>query len=40
MSAELVLAVNVSDLDVGVQIDSFKQPIKSNSVGRGNVSHW
>ena len=32
---ELVLGVNVFDLDLGVQIDSIKQPIKSNSVGPG-----
>ena len=36
---ELVLGVNVFDLDFGVQIDSVKQPIKSNSVGSGNMSH-
>ena len=36
---ELVLGVNVFDLDLGVQIDSIKQPIKSNSVGSGNMSH-
>ena len=36
---ELVLGVNVFDLDLAVQIDSIKQPIKSNSVGSGNVSH-
>ena len=30
---ELVLGVNVFDLDVGVQIDSIKHSIKSNSVG-------
>ena len=30
---ELVFGVNVFDLDLGVQIDSIKQPIKSNSVG-------
>ena len=36
---ELVLGVNVFDLDLGVQIDSIKQPIKSNSVGYGNMSH-
>ena len=35
----LVLGVNVFDLDLGVQIDSTKQPIKSNSVGSGNMSH-
>ena len=36
---ELVLGVSVFDLDLGVQIDSIKQPIKSNSVGSGNMSH-
>ena len=36
---ELVFGVNVFDLDLGVQIDSNKQPIKSNSVGSGNMSH-
>ena len=36
---ELILGVNVFDLDLGVQIDSIKQPIKSNSVGSGNMSH-
>ena len=29
----------VFDLDLGVRIDSVKQPIKSNSVSSGNVSH-
>ena len=36
---ELVLGVNVFDVDLGVQIDSIAQPIKSNSVGSGNMSH-
>ena len=36
---ELVLGVNVFDLDLGVQIDSIQQPMKSNSVGSGNMSH-
>ena len=36
---ELVCGVNVFDLDLGVQIDSIEQPIKSNSVGSGNMSH-
>ena len=36
---ELVLGVNVFDLDLGVQIISVKQPIQSNSVGSGNMSH-
>ena len=36
---ELVVGVNVFDLDFGVEIDSIEQPIKSNSVGSGNMSH-
>ena len=36
---ELVFGGNLFDLDLGVQIDSVKQPIKSNSVGSGNMSH-
>ena len=36
---ESVLGVNVFDLDLGVQIESVKQPIKSNCVGYGNMSH-
>ena len=36
---ELVLGVNVFDVDLGVRFDSIKQPIKSNSVGSGNMSH-
>ena len=36
---ELVFGVNVFDLSLWVQIDSIKQPIKSNSVGSGNMSH-
>ena len=36
---ELVFGVNVFDLNLGVQIDSIEQPIKSNSVGSGNMSH-
>ena len=36
---ELVFGVNVFDLDLGIQIDSIKQPIKGNSVGSGNMSH-
>ena len=30
---ELFFGVNVFDLDLGVQIDYIKQPIKRNSVG-------
>ena len=36
---ELFFGVNVLNLDLGVQIHSIKQPIKSNSVGSGNMSH-
>ena len=36
---ELVFGVDVFDLDFGVQINSIEQPIKSNTVGSGNVSH-
>ena len=39
MSASWFFGVNVFDLDLGVQIDSIKQPVKSNSVGPGNMSH-
>ena len=36
---DLFFGVSVFDLDLGVQIDSTKQPVKSNSVGSGDVSH-
>ena len=36
---DLVFGVDVFDLDFGVQISSIEQPIKSNSVGSGNMSH-
>ena len=36
---ELVLGVDVFDLDLGILIDSIKQPIKSNSARSGNMSH-
>ena len=36
---ELVFGVDVFDLDLGVQIVSIKLPIKSNSLGPGNMSH-
>ena len=39
MSASWFFGVDVFDLDLGVQIDSIKQPIKRNSVGVGDVSH-
>ena len=35
---ELVFGVNIFNLDLAVQIDSIEQPIKSNSVGSGNMS--
>ena len=35
----LVFGVDVFDLDFGVQINSIEQPIKSNSMGSGNMSH-
>ena len=34
---ELVFGVNVTDLDLGVQIDPVKQPIQSNSAGQSNM---
>ena len=37
--SELIFGVDVFDLDLGVQINSIEQPIKSNSVGPGNMSH-
>ena len=36
---KLVLSVDVFDLDLGIGIDSIEQPIKSNSVSSGNMSH-
>ena len=36
---KLALGVNKFDLDLGVQIDSVKQPFYRNSVGSGPVSH-
>ena len=36
---ELVFGVDVFDLDFGIQIDSIEQPIESNSVGSGYMSH-
>ena len=36
---EVVFGVNIFDLDFGFQIDSVEQPVKSNSVGSGHVSH-
>ena len=40
MSASWFLVlIDVFDLDFGAQINSIEQPIKSNSVGPGNMSH-
>ena len=36
---KLVFGVDILDLNLGVQINSVKQPIKSNSVDSGNRSH-
>ena len=36
---ELVFGVDIFDLDLWVQIDSVKQPIKRGSVGSRHVSH-
>ena len=36
---ELVLGVDVFDLDLWVKINPIKQPIKSNSMSSGNMSH-
>ena len=36
---KLVLGVDVFDLDLRVKIDSIEQPIKSNSMSSGNMSH-
>ena len=37
--SELVFGVSIFDLDLGIQVDSVKQPIKSNSVSSGHMSH-
>ena len=36
---KLVLGVDVFDLDLWVKINSIEQPIKSNSMSSGNMSH-
>ena len=38
-NSELVSGVDVFDSNFGVQINSIKQPIESNSVSPGNMSH-
>ena len=37
--SNLVFGVDILDLNLGIQMDSVKQPIKSNSVGSGHKSH-
>ena len=37
--SELVFGVDVFDLDFGVHVNPVKQPIQSNSVSPGNMSH-
>ena len=37
--SELFFGVNLFDLDFWVQINSIKQPFKSNSASPGNMSH-
>ena len=36
---KLVFGVDVFDLDLVIQINSIKQPIKCNSVSPGNMTH-
>ena len=36
---QLVSSVDIFDLDLWIEVDPVKQPIKRNSVGSGNVSH-
>ena len=36
---KLILGVDVFDLNLRVKIDSIEQPIKSNSMSSGNMSH-
>ena len=38
--SELVFGVHVLDLHFWVQVNSIEQPIKRNSVGPGNMSHF
>ena len=37
--SKLVFGVNIFDLDFGIHVTSVEQPVKSNSVGPGNMSH-
>ena len=36
---KLVFGVDILDLNLGIQISSVKQPVKSNSLGSGYMSH-
>ena len=36
---KLVFGVDILDLNLWIQIDSVKEPVKSGSVGSGYVSH-
>ena len=36
---ELVFGVDIFDMDLWIQVNSVEQPVKSNSVGSGDVSH-
>ena len=36
---KLVFGVDVFDLDLWIKINSIEQPIKSNSMSSGNMSH-
>ena len=36
---KLVFGVDILDLNLGIQINPVKQPVKSNSVGSGHMSH-
>ena len=36
---KLVFGIDIFDWDLGLQIDSVKEPIKSNSVGSRHMSH-
>ena len=36
---ELMFGVHVTDLDIRIEINPVKQPIQSNSMSSGNMSH-
>ena len=37
---KLAFGINILDLDLWVQVDSVKQPIKRDPVGTGHMSQW